>query len=220
MLTFSCPQCSQKYVVAADKAGRRSKCKKCGTGVTVPYLELDWLEEGDKTTPSTEPPRLSNPGVVAWAVGGGACAVLFVGYLLMRGDGSPAHESSSAPSPTPARPWVPAGLMAKTAEERARAAVTDWLDDLKKGEPGNVWWMDVGHNNYGSRVRPRSVRSYQILSATPHTPLEQDTKLGYRERYVVRVRVDCSDERGQHITRDWALTVLGEGHVSKLVGAV
>lgn len=47
MISFACPACSQRYSVPDDKAGVATKCKKCGTTVTVPLQELfiEWLEE-------------------------------------------------------------------------------------------------------------------------------------------------------------------------------
>jgi ubiquitin-protein ligase len=36
MIDFSCPQCRAAFSVAENLAGRRAKCKSCGTGLVVP----------------------------------------------------------------------------------------------------------------------------------------------------------------------------------------
>src|SRR5262245_46524106 len=36
MIDFSCPQCKAAFSVADNLAGRRAKCKQCGTGLVVP----------------------------------------------------------------------------------------------------------------------------------------------------------------------------------------
>jgi ubiquitin-protein ligase len=36
MIEFNCPQCHGKFSVADNLAGRRARCKKCGTPLTIP----------------------------------------------------------------------------------------------------------------------------------------------------------------------------------------
>ena len=60
---FPCGICNQRYEVPANLAGRRFKCKKCGAGLTVPWVGQP--AEGPPAPPSTShpptPPRPSLP---------------------------------------------------------------------------------------------------------------------------------------------------------------
>lgn len=39
MIKFSCTQCGQSYRVSDEYAGKRVKCKGCGTSNTIPAVE-------------------------------------------------------------------------------------------------------------------------------------------------------------------------------------
>lgn len=57
MIEFSCPSCSKKYRVKDDFAGRKARCKECGSTMPVPAA-------GDDTTaatPAAPPQRSSRP---------------------------------------------------------------------------------------------------------------------------------------------------------------
>src|SRR3954462_4145876 len=36
MIDFNCPQCASSFSVPVNLAGRRARCKKCGTPITIP----------------------------------------------------------------------------------------------------------------------------------------------------------------------------------------
>src|SRR5271165_3351091 len=40
LISFRCTSCNQSLKIGADKAGRRIKCTKCGTPLTVPHAEV------------------------------------------------------------------------------------------------------------------------------------------------------------------------------------
>ena len=37
MIDFNCPQCSSAFSVPDNLAGRRARCKKCQTPITIPH---------------------------------------------------------------------------------------------------------------------------------------------------------------------------------------
>lgn len=41
MIDFKCPQCSSSFSVPDNLAGRRARCKKCGTPMTIPTPQLE-----------------------------------------------------------------------------------------------------------------------------------------------------------------------------------
>ena len=59
MIDFKCPQCSSSFSVPENLAGRRARCKKCGTPLTIPqangqpsaHLVLADLPPGPKLRP-------------------------------------------------------------------------------------------------------------------------------------------------------------------------
>src|SRR6266513_1881480 len=51
-ITFQCYACNQVLKVAADKAGKKAKCVKCGTILTIPVS----AGEAEVATPAAPPP--------------------------------------------------------------------------------------------------------------------------------------------------------------------
>ena len=47
MIKFSCTQCGNSYRVSDEYAGKRVKCKGCGTANTVPAAEKQVVGSGD-----------------------------------------------------------------------------------------------------------------------------------------------------------------------------
>jgi hypothetical protein len=111
-------------------------------------------------------------------------------------------------------------------EDRAKEVVLGWLDDLKAGRAGEYYWRDFSVDDpyavvYGKRIRPNAVRSGRILSTrTREADLEADKHHQLKVVVMVTVQVDCSDAAGNHITRNWKLTVAGDHISMKIVGAI
>jgi predicted Zn finger-like uncharacterized protein len=58
MIDFTCPQCQSAFSVPDNLAGRRARCKKCGTPLTIPNGEVQDVaiepqQRGPKTPPRT-----------------------------------------------------------------------------------------------------------------------------------------------------------------------
>jgi predicted Zn finger-like uncharacterized protein len=58
MIDFTCPQCQSAFSVPDNLAGRRARCKKCGTPLTIPNGEvqdvaIDLQPRGPKIPPRT-----------------------------------------------------------------------------------------------------------------------------------------------------------------------
>ncbi len=62
-IVFSCGTCGQRFRVNEDRAGKRSKCPKCGAEIQVP-VSLTCEEETSQTT-AAPPPLPVVPGVSA-----------------------------------------------------------------------------------------------------------------------------------------------------------
>ena len=58
LITFRCTSCNVGLKVGADKAGRKIKCSKCGTVLTIPAADLD-----DDPPPAEEAPKLTDDGL-------------------------------------------------------------------------------------------------------------------------------------------------------------
>lgn len=68
-IKFHCPSCSQRLSVSRKKAGRQSKCPKCGETITIPTLERvvkvkpqEDAAEADREAPPPEVAPLSSLG--------------------------------------------------------------------------------------------------------------------------------------------------------------
>jgi ubiquitin-protein ligase len=57
MIDFNCPQCHGKFSVPDNLAGRRARCKKCGTPLTIPQLAPP-PSQAPAPAPVKPPPRL------------------------------------------------------------------------------------------------------------------------------------------------------------------
>src|SRR5262249_2746299 len=53
VISFRCTSCQQTLKVKAEYAGRKPKCKKCGTDLTVPKND----SEAEKVTPAPAPKK-------------------------------------------------------------------------------------------------------------------------------------------------------------------
>lgn len=68
---FACPGCNKEYQVGSDKAGRKTKCRECGTSITIPSPQVASRavpEAKDDvaappTQPAAEPETMFNPFV-------------------------------------------------------------------------------------------------------------------------------------------------------------
>src|SRR3954447_22262010 len=76
-ISFSCPKCGHSFKVSESQAGKRGKCKQCGTMVTVPAAapaaapaDLYGLDEAAAEAPVSALPRLGRGGRGAAAVRG------------------------------------------------------------------------------------------------------------------------------------------------------
>src|SRR5438093_6145868 len=58
MIDFKCPQCAAAFSVPDNLAGRRARCKKCGTPLTVPKPQAASPEVATASTEPRLPPRL------------------------------------------------------------------------------------------------------------------------------------------------------------------
>src|SRR5437588_4454447 len=68
VISFRCWSCKQVLRIGADKAGRKAKCTKCGTELTIPAVSAD----GETPTPAPEP----KPYVYQEEDGGGTYGVI------------------------------------------------------------------------------------------------------------------------------------------------
>ncbi len=64
MITFSCETCGKSFTVADELAGRKAKCKACGSAIVVPdpqaaddFEVSDWLAGADLPSAPTPPER-------------------------------------------------------------------------------------------------------------------------------------------------------------------
>ena len=59
MIEFNCPQCNGRFSVADNLAGRRARCKKCGTPLTIPSpQQQQQIAAPQPVTVPRLPPRL------------------------------------------------------------------------------------------------------------------------------------------------------------------
>ncbi|QOV88811.1 ubiquitin-conjugating enzyme E2 [Humisphaera borealis] len=57
MIHFNCPQCSRAFTVRDQDAGRRAKCRTCGSDVVVPQTDFEPApKEGDALAPAAVAP--------------------------------------------------------------------------------------------------------------------------------------------------------------------
>jgi hypothetical protein len=55
-ITFHCPHCKQPLKIPADKAGRKAKCNKCATSLTIPFeSETVAIKEANPTPAARKP---------------------------------------------------------------------------------------------------------------------------------------------------------------------
>src|SRR3954464_5002559 len=57
MIDFTCPQCHSAFSVPDNLAGRRARCKKCGTPLTIPAAEAPDVQIEPQPRGPKLPPR-------------------------------------------------------------------------------------------------------------------------------------------------------------------
>jgi predicted Zn finger-like uncharacterized protein len=121
MIRFACPQCQNRFQVEEDAAGKKTKCPKCGSSITVPQPDSASAQASTvrrlrvavplaaEPMPSASPPsRL--PSIVALGIGGLLLVVTAVAVTLWAS--GRASKSDSAAPPVGATAALPRGATA------------------------------------------------------------------------------------------------------------
>ncbi|MFO0798336.1 MAG: hypothetical protein U0804_12735 [Gemmataceae bacterium] len=127
--------------------------------------------------------------------------------VFLVGCGKPADTGPSAPA------------AATTPHAKARAVVTQWLEDEKRGDGHLTSWCSYpGTEVFGGKMTLHAVRSYDIKSVTAEPNVGEAGKWYRNGVYIVRVRVESSDRDGRHITKDYGVAVGDTGSTMCLIG--
>jgi hypothetical protein len=115
-ITFACPGCARRYSVNQALAGKRTKCKQCGHGMTIPAAAV----EPAATGPAFDPYALDDEPAATTRVSA-AVSESGLGYGLASSPGSrSAVAEAEAPAAAPRRVGP---AKKKTAKARGGAGV-------------------------------------------------------------------------------------------------
>lgn len=125
-ISIQCPDCPAKYNVPEEHAGKRTKCKQCGTLISIPAVE------GDGSDAASPPPRPTKSPVVERSAG--------TGRRVERGERS--GGSRRRQKEEPEEDALPPAAIAGAAVAALLCAAVWYLIIVKTGYA--IGWLAIG----------------------------------------------------------------------------
>lgn len=201
MIEFTCQMCAQLYKVSDDKAGKRTKCKRCQKALVVPQPPAApqlVLAKGGARRPNSLSMLLTFVGVIGFLV-----VMLVVAKIATT-------EREVQPIIVPQAPPKP---HVDSDEDKVRRVVEEWLNDQKTGGDGRRFWHADDVNYSANFSKFIALRSYEILRATTRPAATSETAYGYDAGSNVYIRTESSNRAGTPVIKDWVVYVMRkDGH--------